>query len=297
MKYITVTLNPAIDLSYTLSEPFEVGRLNRASRPCEISYSGKGINVSREFIRLGIDSKVLCLLGEEDAEKMTSALRGDHLNLFSVRTPGRIRRNVSAVGPDGRCVEINEPGGEIELEDVLRFFSLYDKVINEPGEKTVVISGSAPPGFRDDIYKRLVIAAKKAGAFVILDADGDLLEKGVEGGPDLITPNEKEISSLTGTELKGEGGELRLSALAQAAYVYEKCGVAVLCTLGENGSVFAGEEGRFICEAKSAEIKRFKGAGDFYLARYVYERIERGRDVPGAMKIASEETASYLEEE
>jgi len=71
--------------------------------------------------------------------------------------------------------------------------------------------------------------------------------------------------------------------------------VEVLCTLGERGSVFAGKEGKFICPATKADAKRFKGAGDVFLARYIYERNERSAGVFDAMKKASEKTAVYLE--
>ena len=294
MKYITVTLNPAIDHSYVLSEPFKTEELNRASSMSEISYSGKGINVSRELVRLGADPKVLCLIGRKGGDEAYERFLAEGLNVFAVRTDGRMRRNVSVIDPYGKSVEINEPGDEIGFEDTLRFFSLYDKLINEEGKKAVIISGSAPPGFRSDVYERLIISASGAGCKVILDADGELLEKGIEGGPDLIKPNAAELSVLTGQKLHGKGESKRLSALAAAAYIYEKTGTAVLCTLGEDGSVYSGPEGKLECEGIPVNIKRFKGAGDIYLARYVYEIFERGADAETAMKKAAKRASEYL---
>ncbi len=297
MKYITVTLNPAIDQTYTLAVPFRENELNRSDEMSEISYSGKGINVSKELLRRGIDSKVLCLIGREDGDEMYKHLRNENLNLFVLRTNGRVRRNISVVSPDGTSVEINEPGEETAFDEILKFFSTYDKLINESSGQTVIISGSAPPGFRKDIYKRLVIGAKRAGNTVILDADGELLKNGLEGKPDMIKPNGEELAVLTGCKLEGETDEkVRLSALAGATLIYEKTGTDVLCTLGSSGSVYAGREGRFGCPAVPANIKRFKGAGDIYLANYITERNERGRSVPEAMKKASEKTSAFLEE-
>ena len=48
MKIITVTLNPCIDVNYKTDISFEAGKLNRVPAP-EVSYNGKGINVSREL--------------------------------------------------------------------------------------------------------------------------------------------------------------------------------------------------------------------------------------------------------
>ena len=76
--------------------------------------------------------------------------------------------------------------------------------------------------------------------------------------------------------------------------IYEKTGVEVLCNVGKSGSVYAGREGRFSCPAEKVDIKRFKGAGDIYLARYLYERNERGKSVFDAMKRATEKSAEYL---
>ena len=296
MKYITVTLNPAIDQTYTLCEPFVTGDLNRASGMSEISFSGKGINVSKALLKYGVDSKVLCLIGQKDGDEMYRSLRDENLNLFVVRTEGRVRRNISVVSPDSETVEINEPGDEVGFEEVLKFFSLYDKVIQEKESHTVIISGSAPPGFRNDVYKRMTIGAKAAGNTVVLDADGELLRYGLEGKPDLIKPNCEELSVLTGCRIDGGSDEkIRLSALAAATMIFEKTGTEVLCTVGASGSVFAGREGRFECPAVPAKIKRFKGAGDYYLARFLFERQENGRSVSEAMRKASEKTTAYLE--
>ncbi len=295
MKYITVTLNPAIDQTYVLSAPLIIGAVNRAAEMSKVSYSGKGINVSKELLKCGVDSKVLCLLGEKDGDEVYKTLVAKNLNLFAVKTGGRIRRNVSVIDPDGKSIEINEPGDEVDLEDIVKVLALYDKLIKEKEAKTVIISGSAPPGFRNDIYKRMVISAKESRTAVILDADGELLKQGIEGKPDLIKPNEYELAALTGCSLEGDDEQVKLSALAAASVVYEKTGVEVLCTLGDRGSVFVGKEGQFVCPANKVFAKRTKGAGDIFLANYIVERYERMKSSFEAMKKASEKTAAALE--
>ncbi len=295
MKYVTVTLNPAIDQTYRLDSPFKEGGLNRAAEMSELSFSGKGINVSKALMKFGIDSKVVCLIGQKDGDEMYSHLRDSNLNLFALRTKGRVRRNVSVVSPFSENVEINEPGEEIGFDEIVKFFALYDRMIKDREKHTVVISGSAPPGFRKDVYKRLTLEAKGAGNAVVLDADGDLLKYGLEGRPDLIKPNGEELAVITGYRIdSGSDEKIRISALAASTIIFEKTGTEVLCTLGEAGSVFAGRDGKFECPAVKTEIKRFKGAGDYYLARFLYERCERGASVPEAMRIATEKVSAYL---
>lgn len=294
MKYITVTLNPTIDQIYYLDKPFVAGGLNRSSEMSVELYCGKGINVSRELLRLGVNSKMVCILRGADGEKALKSFENEKLDAAFVMAGGKMRRNISIVDTDSNATEINEPGEEIDFESVVKFLSLYEKLISEPGQKTVIISGSTPPGFRKDIYKMLVLNAKKKGAYVILDADSELLQNGIEGKPNLIKPNEKELFDLTGWKLTGDETQKRISALAASSVIYERMGIEVLCTLGESGSVFVGKEGQFACPAKKSSIKRSKGAGDMYLARFIYERFEKQRSVADAMRCAAEKTAKNL---
>ncbi len=295
MKYITVTLNPTVDRMYTLPSSLKTGTLNRALKMSEVSYSGKGINVSRELLRLGVSSDMLCILRGSDGENAEKSFLEEGLVPVFVKTKGKLRNNISFIDPDGCDTEINEPGEPVGFEDIVRFLSIYDNVIETREKKVVIISGSAPPGFRDDIYKMLIVNAEKNKSYTVLDADGELLKFGLEASPCLIKPNEHEIERLTGIKLTGNDEKIRLSALAASSVIFDKTGTEVLCTLGSRGSVFVGKEGHFVCPARNAKIKRFKGAGDMYLARFLYERFEKHRSIFDAMKIASDETAKNLE--
>lgn len=294
MKYITVTLNPSIDRIYKLDNPLSLGEVNRCCEMSEFSYSGKGINVSKELFRLGVDSKTVCILRGEEGKAAFNSLSGENLNILAVFADGKMRRNISLIDSNGKSTDVNEAGEKIDMESTVKFFALFDKLISEPGQKTVIISGSTPPGFRSDVYKMLVINAKKKGAYVILDADKELLINGLEGKPNLIKPNEDELFALTGWKLNGDEGQKRIAALAAASVIYEKSGIEVLCTLGTSGSVYVGKDGQFACPARKAEVKRTKGAGDMYLARFIYERFEKHRSVADAMRTASEKTARNL---
>ncbi|MBR0303925.1 MAG: hypothetical protein IJQ80_08750 [Clostridia bacterium] len=295
MKYVTVTLNPATDQSYTLSAPFRTGTLNRASEMSNITFSGKGINISRELLRLGVDSKAVCLIGTGDGETFYNSLLSENLNLFAVKTVGRVRRNVSVIDSEGVIVEVNEPGDEVPLEDVLKVFSMFDRATSAKEEKVVFISGSAPPGFRNDVYKRFVLGARASGAYVVLDADGELLRRGIEGHPDLIKPNEDELCRLTERTFEGDDETVRADVLEACRELFERTGCAVLCTLGAKGSVYAGAEGSYVCPATPARPNKFKGAGDVFLARFVLERKEHEQSVAEAMRRASDGAARYLE--
>lgn len=293
MKIITVTLNPCIDINYKTDKPFTAGELNRVPAP-SVSYNGKGVNVSRLLLKLGEESAAL-IIGDAEG-KAEDSLRGEGLTVMSVRAGGSLRRNTSILDVNGRETQINEPGMSITDSVIKEFIGLYKSELNCDDKKIVVLCGSVPPGVDKGIYRKLCTIAKNSGAYVILDCDGEALRLGLEATPDLIKPNKEEFEALTGKVLSGSGEALRIDAVRAALEFCRNEGSAVLCTLGSEGSVFAGPEGSYMCEARKADIKTFKGAGDSYLAAFIFEHIVCEKDCDMAMMLASAAVARYLSE-
>lgn len=290
MKIITVTLNPCIDVNYNLSKPFRAGELNRVPTPVT-NLCGKGINVSRILRNMGKDSTVMGIFtGEEQAEE----LRREGFCVSAVICPGRLRQNTSVLDSDGVETQINEPGVEVSEEKLREFIGLYKSELNCGGDCLAVLCGSIPPGIDKGIYKKLCTIAKNAGAYVALDADSDALRLGIEATPDLIKPNREEFEALTGGKIEGHGEGARLDAVRAALEFARNNHLAVLCTLGEDGSVYAGEGGSFMCEAVKTKIKTFKGAGDSFLAAFLLNHIINGRDCDISMMLASRQSADFL---
>ena len=293
MKIITVTLNPCIDADYVMNTPFCAGKLNRTEEPA-ISYNGKGINVSRVLKRLGEDSCLMTLAPNKGGEEMVESLLKEGLSVCAVRSEGRLRRNTSVLDSLGVQTQINEPGSPVG-EDVLRQVTAqFKSELNCPDKKVAVLCGSLPPGADSDFYRKLCVIAQNSGAYVIADCDGENLKSVMKAQPDMIKPNEEEFLSLTGKKFSGRGEEKRIEAVRAALAFYRDGGTAVLCTLGEDGSVFAGPEGSYMCQARKTNIKKFKGAGDSFLAAYIYEHIVCDKDCDMAMMLAGARSADYL---
>ena len=293
MKIITVTLNPCIDINYKTEKPFRAGELNRVPAP-SVSYNGKGINVSRLLSKMGEESTAL-IIGDMGSEAERS-LRGEGLNVMSVSAGGSLRRNTAILDGDGRETQINEPGMTVDESVIKEFIGLYKSELNCDDKKIVALCGSVPPGVDKGIYRKLCTIAKNSGAYVILDCDGESLKTGLEATPDLIKPNQEEFEALIGKTLEGSGEALRIHAVRAALEFCRNEGSAVLCTLGAEGSVFAGPEGSYMCEARKADIKTFKGAGDSFLAAFIFEHIVCEKDCDMAMMLASAAVARYLSE-
>ncbi len=290
MKIITVTLNPCVDVNYKLSSSFRAGELNRVPKP-ETEICGKGINVSRAVRAAGKVSTVMGIFaGDADME----ALRAEGLTVSGVTAGGSLRRNTAILDSDGVQTQINEPGITVTEEKLREFIGLYKSELNCGGDALVVLSGSIPPGVDTGIYRKLITIAKNSGAYTALDADGEALAAGLDAIPDLIKPNKEEFEALIGKKLSGHGEGLRLDAVREALEFARNNNCAVLCTLGEDGSVYAGEGGSFMCEATKTEIKTFKGAGDTFLAVFLTEHVVNGKDCDIAMMLASTATSRRL---
>lgn len=292
MKIITVTLNPCIDADYKLTQPFRAGELNRVPEP-RISVSGKGINVSKALSKMGRASVAMGIFGSDGAEEK---LRSTGIEVSGVICPGNIRRNTSIIDSDGVQTQINEPGITVSDSKLREFIGLYKSELNCCDGAVVVLSGSVPPGVSKDIYRKLCTIARNAGAYVILDCDGEALKNGMDAIPDLIKPNKEEFKEINGKPLEGEGVALRENAAREALRFHLTNHSSVLLTLGEDGSVYAGPEGCFLCEARKAEIKTFKGAGDSFLASFILHHIVEDKDCEMSLILASGDSARYLSE-
>ena len=292
MKIITVTLNPCIDADYKLSEPFKAGELNRVPEP-SITYSGKGINVSKALLKMGRDSVVMGIFGTDGTDER---LRDMGLSVSAVNVCGSLRRNTAIIDSFGIQTQINEPGLFVSDEKLREFIGLFKSELNCQGGAVVVLSGSVPKGVTKDIYRKLCTIARNAGAYVILDCDGEALKEGMDAIPDLIKPNREEFEAINGKMLEGAGEELRINAAKEALRFHLTNHSSVLLTLGEDGSVYAGPEGCYMTEAHKTEIKTFKGAGDSFLAAFILYHIVEDKDCETALVLASASAARYLSE-
>ena len=292
MKIITVTLNPCIDVDYKLTSPFRAGELNRVPAPA-VQICGKGINVSRALSKMGRSSVMMGIFGSDGSDE---ALRDLGFEVTGVVCPGSLRRNTSIIDSEGVQTQINEPGISVSEDKLREFIGLYKSELNCQGGCVVVLSGSVPPGVPKDIYRKLATIARNSGAYVILDCDGEALKNGMDAIPDLIKPNREEFEEIDGKKLEGQGNTLRENAAKEALRFHLTNHSSVLLTLGEDGSVYAGPEGCFLCEARKTEIKTFKGAGDSFLASFILHHIVEDKDCEMSLILASGDSARYLSE-
>lgn len=286
MNIAILTLNPCIDRALYLSRPVKVGDIHRVERVVQ-NVAGKGLNQAIVLENLG----TLCdyfSFGSPEQDAVDRALATHRFAYRKTVAACGVRTNIKIIDGDGVGTELNEAGGpltEDELAAILR------DVDEEPSD-ILSICGSIPRGVDKSVYREIVMHAKQKGKLVALDADGDALRFGLEGRPDLIKPNRRELAGLYGlteSDLSDETETLRL-----CRRVYAEYGTSVLCTLDADGSLYVGGDGAWRVSAPKVEMRGFAGAGDTYLATFLQARYVEDRPITDALAFASRAAAAKI---
>jgi 1-phosphofructokinase len=275
---ITITLNPAVDKTIEIDD-FCVGSVNRVSTQ-RTDAGGKGINVSKVIRSLEGSSKAVGILGGTAGTFIKEYMDSQGIENDFVFIEGETRTNIKIVDNLRRTnTDINEPGPDVKPDDIER---VREKVLNSLDDTSVVVfSGSVPANVDKSIYGKWITEAKKAGAKTILDADGELLKKGIEAGPFLIKPNIHELEKLFGTELKDIKETEKL-----ARGLIENYGIEMVAvSLGERGAIFLNKKSSVLVHGIKVDVKSTVGAGDSMVAALAYS-IDRAGSFEKAIRLA-----------
>lgn len=255
----TVTLNPALDKTVEIPS-LTIDSVNRITA-MRTDPGGKGINVTKVIDKLGKKSIATGILGGDTGNAIQSALEAMGLETSFWFVKGETRTNLKVIDPVNHTnTDINEPGVTVS-EEVLNGY-LNELLAKLHAGDIVVLSGSLPSGSPKNTYYTWVKACKEAGAKVILDADGALLEAGLEASPYLIKPNNHELSGLLGRKLETP------EQLEKAAReLMEKHGIAkIVVSMGGAGALYVTETETVYAEGLKVPVGSTVGAGDSVVA-------------------------------
>jgi 6-phosphofructokinase 2 len=266
---LTVTLNPALDLS-TRTARLEPDRKMR----CSLSRrdpGGGGVNVSRVLRLLGVDAPAVYLAGGPTGDLYRTLLDATGVQSRPVPIAGETRQNLAVtVEETGEQYRFVLEGPTISPGEIDAAFDLVTRAA-APG-MWVVASGSLPPGADERSYARLARIVRTAGARFVVDSSGAALVAALDEGVDLIKPSRRELSQLVGRSLDDD------DAVASAARDVVDSGrsAAVLVSLGADGVILVTTDETIRVAAPRVEAVSTIGAGDSLLAAAVLWRA-RGR--------------------
>jgi 1-phosphofructokinase len=196
---VTVTLNPAIDRTITISN-FTAGAVNRVELE-RANPGGKGVNVASALADYGHQIAVTGFLGRENSAPFEALFTRKKIEDCFVRIAGRTRAGIKITDPVLRqTTDINFPGPAPARDDL---DALHERLA-AVDSAWFVVSGSLPPGVNSTIYRDIVLALKARGRKVVLDTSGEALRYAIEAVPNIIKPNIQELEALVGKSLQAQ---------------------------------------------------------------------------------------------
>ncbi|KAA0965590.1 hexose kinase [Sporosarcina sp. ANT_H38] len=272
---LTITLNPAVDISYKL-DYLSLDTVNRIEDVSKTA-GGKGLNVARVLQQLGEDVAASGFLGGSLGDFIRTQLAVIGIQDFFVPIDGETR-NCIAVIHEGKQTEILESGPVISASEAALFLNKFTEYTEQI--KIVTLSGSLPKGLPTDFYVELVKISNQYDTQVLLDSNGALLTALIasEHKPYLIKPNEEELADLLGQKSLDE--TQIMEALESALFADIPW---VVVTLGADGAIV--KKNKILYRARAPKIQAINpvGSGDSVIAGFA-AGIARGLEDEALIK-------------
>jgi 1-phosphofructokinase family hexose kinase len=266
---ITVTVNAALDRTLTVPV-FQIGYRHRSSDVLTLA-GGKGINIARALKRLEVPVIATGLCGGRTGTRIVEELTSEAILNDFVRIADESRTSTAVVDPTGGTyTEINEWGPEVAQTELT---TLIEKLhYLSRGADFVVLAGSLPRKVPTSFYADAIRDLTRRDVRVVLDSEGEPLQRGVEAGPFLVSPNQREAEQLVGQELEDDDDfSMALDAIAEMG------ARNVIVTL-ENGCFALLRHGkrtrRYRAFARYVEPMSAVGSGDVLLAQFLASLLE-----------------------
>jgi 1-phosphofructokinase len=278
---VTVTPNPSIDRTVTLTGPLARGAVHRVSSVTS-EPGGKGVNVARALTLAGLDA--IAVLPAPTNDPLISSLTASAVPFSCVPTAAPVRTNLAITEHDGTTTKLNEPGAPLDSAALDAFTMAV--IAAAESASWVVLSGSLPPGVPDHWYAHMAALLAPYPCRVAVDTSDGPLAALVDGldraAPDLIKPNAEELAGVLGYSpraLEAAVAQGDPEPVVDVARQLVDRGVrAVLATLGAAGAVLVDQTGSWMAAPPPVVARSTVGAGDASLAGYL--RADVGGAVP-----------------
>ena len=256
---VAVTLNPALDITYTVPE-LKTGTTHRPQVTAQAG--GKGVNVARTLHALGRDTVAVLPLGGFDGEAVRTELEAAGVPHHVIPVGGATRRTVTVVetaSPDGLATGFNEAGPALtagEWTEICASVGSLLETATLDAPAVLVLSGKLPRGLADTAYADLIALAHDFGVPTILDTEGPALLAGLSARPAIVKPNAHELLDATGLPDAGRA----------AAELLKRGARAVVSSNGPDGLAAHTHDGTWTARPPRIDGGNPTGAGDAAVA-------------------------------
>jgi 1-phosphofructokinase family hexose kinase len=192
---VTVTPNPALDLTWTASH-IVPGESHRVATVVSRA-GGKGVNVARVAAQQGFETLAVAPIGGATGDEFAADLVAAALESRLVPVAATSRRTAAFVDTGTGVTTLFNEFGESLLPG--EWDCLEAAVASVLGEaRVLVLSGSLPPDAPADVAARFVSLARERGIPIIVDTSGPALLAAADARADVLKPNREELLSATG---------------------------------------------------------------------------------------------------
>ncbi|MCO8164098.1 1-phosphofructokinase [Pseudomonas sp. 21LCFQ02] len=276
-RILTVTLNPALDLTVQLGQ-LRIGEVNR-SEAMHTHAAGKGLNVAQVLADLGHQLTVSGFLGLDNPQAFDRLFEQRGFVDAFVRVPGETRSNLKLAEADGRITDINGPGLEVGSEAQHALFERIERIAGQ--FDAVVVAGSLPRGVTPQWLQRLLGMLNKQGVKVALDTSGEALRAGLQAAPWLIKPNTEELAQVLAVPLDS------VAAQTAAARELQRHGIEhVVISQGGEGLCWFRAGAALHARPPKVRVASTVGAGDSLLAGLLHGLLN-GHEPQQALRTAT----------
>ena len=296
MKILCICLSSTLQRTITF-DSLKLEHVNR-SKHYRLDASGKAVNSARVLEQLEAGcATVVCPLGEKNLTAFTEAAAHDKLDLAYVTIPGNTRECWTlldrAAGTTTELV-VGEP--LLEGADDLKAVSSAEikmlKFINDalPQADAVLLAGSRPKIWSDDLYATISGMTRDAGKLFLADYTGDDMTKTLAASvPDIIKINEEEFRATF--------PELNDQSLDQAITEKSRELKNIIVVTRGTESTLAADRGSFSeCDTEKVTALNTTACGDSFNAGFLYEYL-KNRDLAAALKKGTWAAARNAENE
>lgn len=196
----TVTLNPMLDKTVYV-DAIQRGRVHRASK-VEMIVGGKGVNVSRQLTRLGIDNVATGFIGGEVGTLIERLLNEERIAHDFIRVASMTREGVTYRESDGTVTAVFEPAHVVTHQETEQLVERVKTMILR--STWIVCSGSSPSSQSDDVFAAIVQQARERSVKTVVDSYGLVCRNAARSIPTILKMNKDEYEQTFGKKIHGE---------------------------------------------------------------------------------------------